>query len=366
MKLLKTLKHSWTVAAYRIAAICLLGGVILGLASSVAAQDWNGVDVIQHSDYQAVNADGTSAYNGSFPIRLRGVVLNNTEQWLDATSDYDPGVHLGQMGGESEFYVQAVDLDGTPWDPDASQPFDDFGGTACWMGQNCGNYIGNMNPIYSYTEAAWYAELDRLHLHHPEPPPVAPPLLRAGDLVEIRTRGGLYYKGKMNVNEQHSNDPDNNFEIEVLQPAHGLPAPTAITLSDIKDAGNVDIFDPARQTGGERYQSTLVEIEGVRFEDTVEWGSDGSLVLEDATGRTLPVHLGLDGSFDLNPAPNGFFDIVGIMDQANHTGLEGYGLLVMSFGDITPVPEPATIVLLCVAAALVLGRIITRRRYAIR
>ena len=39
-------------------------------------------------------------------------MLNNTEDWLDPTAAYDPGVHLWEFGGEAEYYVQAVDLTG--------------------------------------------------------------------------------------------------------------------------------------------------------------------------------------------------------------------------------------------------------------
>ena len=95
---------------------CLAMVRIFNFPSAARAQDWEDVDLIQHSVYQAVEPDGTSAYTGGFPIKLRGVVLNNTDDWLDPTAAYDPGVHLWELGGQAEVYVQAVDLPGAPWD----------------------------------------------------------------------------------------------------------------------------------------------------------------------------------------------------------------------------------------------------------
>ena len=310
--------------------------VAAALAVPAVAQDWNSVGFVDHSTYQAVNADGTSAYAGGFPIRLRGVVLNDTHDWLDPTPAYDPNVHLWQMGGEAEFYVQATNLDGTAWDSDPNEAFDDFGGTASWIGQNYGNHIMHEDPYYSYTDAEWTAELGRLNLYGGDG--VTDPV-RAGDLVEIRARAGLNYKGKMNVNEQHSKDPNNDFEVVILQQAYGLPTPTPITLGDVKDANDADIFDANRQTGGELHQSTLVKIRNVTLQSTAGWGSDSDLTLLDAAGRTLPVHLGLDNSFDSNAAPDGLFDVVGIMDQSDFSGTGGYSLLVMHAGDFTAPAE---------------------------
>jgi len=323
----------------------LAAAMIFGPTATADAQNWEQVDFIRHDVYQAVNSDGTNAYAGGFPFRLRGVVLNNTEDWLDPTAAYDPGpeIHLFELGAQAEFYVQAIDFPEDAWDDG------DFGGTACWMGQNYGNHIIHQDPAFSYTDAEWYAELDRLHLWYDGTETL--PLVRAGNLVEIRARSGLYYSGKMNVNERHLKDPVNNFEIVILDEDYGLPTPTPIALEALKDATDAVIFDPTRATGGERYQSTLVQIRNVRFLEDTPWACDTNSTLIDATGRTLKIHLGLNESFDLEPTPEGYFDVVGILDQASRLGTDGYQLLAMQAGDFSPVPEPGTVALL--AAGLV-------------
>jgi hypothetical protein len=307
----------------------LLIVILLGVPLLVHAQDWDGIDFVPHSDYQAVHADGTSAYGEGFPVRLRGVVLNSTEDWLDPTAAYDPSVHLWQLGGQAELYVQAVDSPEATWDDG------DFGGTACWMGQNYGNHVLRQDPQFSYTDTQWYAELDRLHLWH-SGSSIAP-LVRAGSLVEIRARGGLNYAGKMNVNEQHTKDPANDFEVVILDEGFGLPNPTAISLSAVKDADDIPIFDPTRATGGEHYQSTWVQIQDVRLADIADWGSDRDLTLADATGRTLQVHLGRNDSFDATPAPAGYFNVAGILDQESFSGQGGYRLLALRASDFSPI-----------------------------
>jgi len=302
-----------------------------------AGPDWTEVPLVRHAAYQAVNANGTSAYSGQFPIRLVGVVINNTEDWLDPTPAHDPGVHLWAMGGQAEFYVQALTtstLDAVGieyYDPD------DVGGTACWMGQNYGNHIMHQDPLYNYTDAEWTAELGRLNLLGGDG--VADPI-RAGDLVEIRARGGLHYQGKMNVNEMHSNDPANDFEIVRLAAGFGLPDPTPLTLAALKTADDAFIFDPTRQTGGEGYQSTRVQLRGVWVTDSAAWTADTDLTVTDGT-RTFTVHLGLNPSFDGTPpfAPGEPFNVVGILDQAASDGVfstDGYQLLAMNAAAFTP------------------------------
>jgi len=287
-----------------------------------AAQNWDQVQWVRHSTYQAVNPDGTSAYTGGFPVRLRGVVINNNEDWLDPTANYTPTYVPFAMGGQAEFYIQAVDLPEVAWDDG------DFGGTAVWIGQNYGNLPWKGDPVYSYTNQQWYAELDRLRLYRPGT--TVSPLVRAGDLVEVRARGGLNYRGKRNINEEHNNDPSMDYEIVILQKNYGLPAPSPINLADIKTAANADIFDPTRLTGGERYQGTLVELRHVRFQSTAGWASNTALVVEDGTGRTLPVRLGNNPALGSMTPPSGFFDLVGVFDQSSASGRDGYQVLALS------------------------------------
>ena len=345
----------------------LIGICIVAVAMTTAlAQDWDSVAFIEHSTYQAANADGSSAYGGGFPIRLVGVALNNNEDWLDSTSDYDPGVHLWQMGGEAEIYVQAVDLDGTEWDPDLGGSFDDFGGSACWIGQNYGNHVMNKDPSFNYAEAELYAELDRLGLWRPDTPLLSGQLVRAGDLVEIRARAGLHYKGKMNVNEQHSKDQSKDFEIVILQKGFGLPTPMPIALSDLKNAGDNFLFDdeaPTRESGGELHQATLVKLTNVRFTDVSAWAADGDFRVTDDAGRTLNLHLGLNDSFQTmeSPGTSLYYDVVGIMDQSDFAGTGGYQILVMNGSDIILVPGPITAGVLWIG----LGGLLLRQRRSV-
>jgi hypothetical protein len=333
---------------------------------AAAATDWDSVPVIQHKDYQAVTSTGGSAYNAtSFPIRLRGVVLNNNEDWLNPTSDYCTvsGHPWTWTGGEAEFHIQAVNLDGTIWDPDANATFNDFGGTSSWLGQNYGNtthYSADnyaaMSLPWNYTEPQWYDELDRLQFSRPGTPLSAAQMVRAGDLVEVRASIGLAYKGKMNVNEKHSNSPANDFEVVILDKDYGLPIAAQLALSELKNSADQAIFDATRQTGGERYQSSLVTLENVRLADTTGWGTNSDLTLTDATGRTLGIHLGLNDNFTTSPAPTGFFNVTGILDQADYSGMVGYRLLAMNAGSFVAVPEPGSMVLLAIgAAAMLLG-----------
>ena len=336
---------------YRRAIVC--GVFILVGVSSAFSQTWDTVNIIKHSTYQEINTDGSSSYNGGFPIRLRGVVLNNNEDWLDPTAAYDSGVHLWNLGGQAEIYVQAMNLDGTAWDTDGSEAFDDFGGTSCWMGQNYGNIGYRSDPSYNYTDSAWYSELDRLHLWHPGS--TESTLVRTGDLVEVRARGGLSYQGKMNVNEQHSNKPDKDFEIVILDKNFGLPAPADITLSSLKDSNDNFLFDstaPTREFGGELYQATLVNLEDVWTTQSYSWGTNSDIEVTDGI-RTLTLHLGLNDSFDGSELMEvgSHFNAEGILDQKDFSGKGGYRLLVMNASDITPVPEPSILLLMLTAMA---------------
>lgn len=295
----------------RIAAFVVVTLSCTSVFAQVDPVDWSAVPIIKHSTYQAVNDIGQSTYpSDGFPLRLRGVVLNNTEDWLDPTPAYDPEVHLWQMGGQAELYVQAVDAN-------------DFGGTAAWMGQNYGNHIAKQDPSFSYTDAQWTAELGRLNLYGGDG--MSDPI-RAGDLVEIRARIGLNYGGKMNVNEAHSNDPANDFEIVVLQKNYGLPTPAALPLNLIKDNSDVAIFDPARTDGGEHYQATLVDLKNVKVVSGT-WGSNQTVTVQDASGRTLGMYLGLNPGFDSTQVPPSYFNVEGIVQQSSSTGQDGYSLL---------------------------------------
>lgn len=320
------------------------------LLTAVAWADdpnWPTVQMIEHRVYQAVNANGSSAYSGGFPLRLTGILLNNPEDWLDPTANYTAQYTPWFLGGQWEIFVQAAALP-------------DFGGTACWMGQNYGNLPWLGDPFYSYTNEEWLSEMARLN--YPEGPGSDP--IRAGDLLEIRARAGLHYAGKMNVNEQHNNDRDpgtgqlgnaHDFEVVILQRQYGLPAPTPLVLSDLlEEVGGVYqfIWDPTRQTGGERHQATRVLLKGVRLVSAANWAPAGLVEVIDATGRRLNVQLGRDPAFASIPAPTATLNLIGIVNQSAPSGQGGYYLMTLradevacgdancdghtDFGDINP------------------------------
>lgn len=305
-------------------------GVFVGQTN---AQEWDSVPIINHNVYQAVTEGGGSAYpaNG-FPIRLRGVVLNNNLDWLNAAPAFTETYTANFLGGQAEFFVQSVNLDGTPWDSDPLSPYSDFGGTAAWMGQNYGNLPWiNDHPAKSYTNAQWLAELDRLGYNYVGR---TTPAIQPGDLIEVRARVGLNYAGKRNINEAHNNSPTNDFEIVVLQSNFGLPSAAPIALADLKTTANEFIWDATRQTGGEFYQMSRVELRNVRLADGQPWGKNTWTNVIDPTGRTLSIYLGLNDSFLTSVAPDGLFDVTGILDQNASTGQGGYRLLVMNAADV--------------------------------
>jgi autotransporter-associated beta strand protein len=303
------------------------------------AVDWNTVPVIEHSDYQAIKekSEGSgiwvSDFSGTLPFRLIGVVLNDSIDYLDAAAHYTSTYTPNYMGGQAQIYVQAVNLDGTDYDPDPNTDYSDFGGTACWMGQNYGNLTWIRDPKNNYTNESWYAELDRLQIYYAGS--TLPYTLHIGDLVEIRTSvGGMYYNGKMNVNEQHIIDPENDFEIVLLQSNYCDPVMTAavLTLSDVKNPDDSFVFNPGapRDSGAEHYQSTMVKLTGVHLTNPLLWGPNMKLTVADDTGRTFNLRLGLNSGFSAYMAPSGSsYNITGIMDQESSNGRDGYYLLTL-------------------------------------
>lgn len=326
-------------------------GMCLVVTAATYGQDWSLTPVADHSTYQAVQANGSSAYAGGFPVRLRGVLLNNPEDWLSPAFVPSPGVGTFNLGGQWEIFVQAVDLDGTPYDADPLAPFADFGGTAAWMGQN---YAGLpfANPTFMYSEAQWTSELNRLN--YAGGTPGVDPLIRAGDLIELRVRAGLAHQGKMNVNEQHNTDPAKDFEVVLLQQGFGRPSPAMLTLSYLKAADDAAIFDSTRQAGGEHHQSGWIQINGVQLQSAAGWGPGGNLTLVDGTGRTLPLRLGLNDTFLSALAPVGTFDVVGILNQGDPANVGGYYLVALDASAF--IPEPGALAWLAGAALALCSR----------
>ena len=275
---------------------------LLAISAVAGAQDL-------HKDIQAVDADGNpthpkvgAAIDPANQIVLGGIVLNNPEDILDSTAAYSE--QMWDLGGQWQIYVQAVAAD-------------DFGGTACWIGQNYGNlpWIG-FPSINNYSDAEWIVEMNRLNFDGGHE-------IRQGDLVRI-TGYGLAYGGKSNINERHSKSPANDFTIEYLGSSPGLPAPDVIQMSNVKDASGEFLFDQTRLTGCEHYQASLVRVNDVSFADDSGWATDGTVTIADGFGRTFSVKLGLDNAFDLPHNLDATFDIVGIFDQEDGNGGDGW------------------------------------------
>jgi hypothetical protein len=263
-----------------------------------------------HTNLQAVTSTGTSAWNGTHPFTMTGVLLCNPDEMLDATPNflpYNDGENVGKMGGEWQIAFQAVEAG-------------DRGGTFCYMAQNYGNLPWIRNSDLSYSNEAWTAEVLRLSF---DPQTMHP--FRAGDLIQVTARVSLFYGGKRNINEAHSTDPANNFEIRLLTPNYGLPAPEVITLADVKNADDTYIFDATRATGGEHYQGMRVRINNLTLLTTNGWNPGNTwgnrlCMASDGTGRTFPLR---HPRYSLGPPPAGSFDAIGIFNQESGSGSQG-------------------------------------------
>lgn len=283
---------------------CLILSVIAGLMVGGLLWADETAPLITHREFQAVDASGEQTYVTTGKVALEGIVLNNPADMLDPTPD-DSITDMFNMGGQWQFFFQGEG--------------DDHAGTAVWFGQLYDNLPWVM-PGGGYSNEQWIAELTRLNAAR----------FTVGDRIRV-TGYFLSYQGKNNINEQHSNDPERDFTIELVEPDVGLPQPEVVSLDDLKDDEDRFIFDPERLFGGERYQGRLVKIEDVNVVDPNGWGPGGELTITDGV-KTLPVRLGRGtgiyaGSFNLfQPCA-----VIGILDQASPDGKGGYQLWVMDY-----------------------------------
>ncbi len=293
----------------------LLAGLLIGsvLAGSVWAQGT--VTEVTHREFQAVNAAGELTYAATEMVTLEGIVLHNAGDMLDPTPD-DGMMEMFNVAGQWQIFFQGEG--------------DDHAGTAVWMGQMYNN-LPWVAPDGGYSNEEWIAELTRLNTAQ----------FSVGDRIRV-TGYFLSYKGKNNINEQHSNDPQRDFTIELVEKGVGLPKPERVTLDDLKDDLDQFIFDPAREVGCERYQARLVKIEGVSVVDPAGWGPYGQLTITDGV-KTFPVKLGRGngiyaGSYNLNE----MFDVIGILNQEGTNLVDGYELYVVNYdgnGQVLAAPE---------------------------
>jgi hypothetical protein len=262
------------------------------------------VPVVTHREFQGVNAAGESTYTASAKATLEGVVLNNPADMLDPTAD-DSITAMYDMGGQWQIFFQGEG--------------DDHAGTAVWFGQLYNN-LPWVVPDGGYSNEQWIAELTRINAAR----------FAVGDRIRV-TGYFLSYNGKLNINEQHSNNPDHDFTIELVEPDVGLPKPELVSLDDLKDDQDQFIFDPERLVGSERYQGRLIKIQDVNVVDPNAWAPEAELAITDGV-KTLPVKLGRGngiyaGSFNLTQP----CDVIGILDQESSDLTNGYRLYVMNY-----------------------------------
>jgi hypothetical protein len=279
-----------------------------------------------HSNLQAVTSIGTSAWNGAFPFTLRGVLLCDPGEMLDATPNFIPyagPATYGKMGAEWQITFQAVEPG-------------DRGGTTCWLGQNYGNQPWIRDSDFSYTNEAWVPEVLRVNFD-----PTTLHQFRAGDLIEVTARQAVFYGGKRNINENHDIDPAYNFDIRLITADYGLPAPEAITLADVVQPGGdpgdwttwAAIFDPTRAIGGEHWQGMRVRLNSLTLVTTNGWNLTNLwparlCTVTDGTGRYFRLR---HPRYSLGAAPTGVFDAIGIFTQESGSGIQGtngYELIV--------------------------------------
>jgi len=330
----------------------LLAGTV-GLASAVPqAAGQITYTPTKHSVYQAVNSDGTAAWPSGgqpYPIQMIGVVINNPWDMLDYSLSAS-GVPQWQV------FFQAVDPYQFPdliSDPELYA--NDFGGTAMYMRK-----VHPRDPNIYYTDDQWLAEMQRLNYPNYQGSPVTEPL-RRGDLVLVQANApGLFFRGKYNINEQHSTDPAKDFYITILQ--RNVPLSAAqITLADLKNPDDSFKFDQTRQTGCERYQGSLVHLDGLLLVNPQNWALDGTVTVKQGN-LTFPLKLGIDPALAaINAAllATTPFSLTAILDQEDSGSpyTDNYRLWLTSASDLgaafAMVPEPASLALLAVGILLV-------------
>lgn len=284
--------------------------IVVGMVSGLS---WAAVTT--HTEFQAVDGDGEQTYVAATKATLEGIVLSHPADMLDPTAD-DSVTQMYDVSGQWQIFFQGEG--------------DDHAGTAVWMGQLYNN-LPWVAPDGGYYNDEWVAEMTRLNAAQ----------FSVGDRIRV-TGLFLSYNGKLNINEQHSIDPDHDFTIELVEAGVGLLAPELVTLDDLKDDLDRFIFDPERRQGGEYHQGRLIKITDVNTVDPNGWGPYGELTITDGV-RTLPVKLGRGtgiyaGSYNLTEP----FDIIGILDQESADLTGGYRLYVMNYdgnGHVLAAPE---------------------------
>ncbi|MBC8472542.1 MAG: hypothetical protein H8D56_24020 [Planctomycetes bacterium] len=278
--------------------------MVLSLVPNTILKAVPTITEVSHSEFQAVDGSGEHVYNATDMVILEGILLHNPADMLDPTPD-DTITETFNLGGQWQIFFQGEE--------------DDHAGTAVFFGQLYNN-LPWVSPDGGYSNEEFISELSRLNTAQFSP----------GDRIRV-TGYYLSYKGKLNINEQHNNNPDHDFTIELVERGVGLSRPEVVTLDELKDDIDEFVFDPTRQSGCEYYQARLIKVEGVYFADANDWGPNGELLITDGS-KTFPVKLGRGngiyaGSNNLNET----FDVIGIMDQEGTDLTSGYRLYVMNY-----------------------------------
>ncbi len=284
-----------------------------------------------HANLQSVTATGTSAWSGTYPFTVTGILLTDPDEMLDSTANFQPA-SAGTMGGEWQIVVQAA----FPGDQ---------GGTVCWMGQN---YALRRSPgldEYSYSNEAWNAEIARLN-HDP----ATGRAFRKGDLVSVTANGSLFFGGKRNINETHKVEPELDFTISLIASNYGLPEPAVLSLASLVRTNDndpntsEDIFDATRATGGERWQGSRVRINGLTLLTTDGWDATkpwGQRLCSVTDGENRFFSL-RHPRYSLGPAPTNAFDAIGILNQESGSNAQGTNRYELFMQEIVP-SEPAVL-----------------------
>ncbi len=293
--------------------------------TAYADPNWASLPFTDAKTLEAVDADGNPTYSPSgFPLKMIGVVLNTPSDMSDSTPN--PSNIPFDVSTYWQTFIQTTDINNDG----------DFGGVALYMAQNYGNIPPNLtfpdgvptpDPTASYANQEWQNQLNRVNNYAQNTIP-APHQLEAGDLVEVLVRGGLFFGGKYNINEEHIKTPDystdKGLSFDVIYLGHpGLPTPIPLQLSDIWDnSTNAVTFDPTRATGGEHYQGDYVNLENVRLlpGQSANWSANGFVTVQDTAGHQFTVELGTNTLFAPGNAPSGWFNATGIFDQEAPSG----------------------------------------------
>lgn len=288
----------------------LSGGILLfclfGIMTVEATEPT--VAEVTHSTLQDIDENGIGTYqqSDSEKVTVEGIVLNNPEEMDFTEPDYPQF-----MGGEWQIFVQSDD------------PCD-HSGTAVWYGQNYARVGGSG----SYTDEEFRDEMCRINRD-----PETGYVFSAGDKVRV-TGWFKFYGGKTNINERHAVEDMFNFEIELVQPAAGLPEPEVITLDDVIDDNGNFRFNGDPNYGCEYYQGRLVRINDVNITDPENFAPDETIRIRDAGGKEFDIKLGTGNGFSRFDCPEGEIDVTGIFDQ-EAPGCEvcdyGYRLIVTNY-----------------------------------